>query len=302
MPPKKVPDAAPRRKWSARWRRWWLFVRRRLMDMGTELARLSRDLVIGTGNLLLAALDLPLWQSLLVGLALGLVLIFVAEVIYFTLPIIYHLLKFIESAWDTLAKILSALANAIGSGINFVTSTIFHAGNVVPKVNLPRLDFGRWIPGFSRWNHLRKACAPFSNYLREASFIGRSTLNDAMCPPARYIYATWLFRVYDGLFSWTYDGAEPAPGQNCRLSGLDWLCFFLHLGKFIVFFMLPLLIAVVLFKAFRRAVVDVLWVAWDVFALTVGGLLGPMVMFAGRLLVAGPTWKTLVAKEYRQST
>jgi hypothetical protein len=125
-----------------------------------------------------------------------------------------------------------------------------------------KLDVNKLIPDFQEWPDMNEYCALYNSPLRMLAFPFRQSLNDFMCPTARYLYGTSLYPVYSFFFGFTYYDPTPYPGNNCAPENLATFCFVLKLGHFILPYVVVFVIVVTFLPPFFPAIRDAFELAW----------------------------------------
>ena len=205
--------------------------------------------------------------SILALYFIGTLLNWLGDAIVFGSLAVYEVLNGIQFTFNEVEKVLDAIANSVGSGINSIGG-VFGDSHIVPHVHIPEIDWGKWIPHFKELKHLRRLCGKYENVWYEFTFPLKWVANDHTCPPQRFLWGTWV----EWTVSWLPSFNADPMGNNCARDSIGWLCWVIYLGHMIVHFIVPLVIAIILASAFAPFLWQLIKTFEDVWRIIVYGI------------------------------
>lgn len=199
---------------------------------------------------------------------------FLMPIILFVIKILAEVLDLSDEAIDKLIDAINIVGSGIGSAVGSVTSAIGLGGGGGFSVDIPKLppiNVEDILPGYNSYSHLDETCSAMSKWYNMVFFILRVFLSDSVCPIPRYFWKTWFFwfiMLITLAFSWNPDPTDPE--YNCSEPDAAWLCFVLGIGRFIVTFVVPVIILSIAVSSFWPLIdlllkffYALLLIAWD---------------------------------------
>lgn len=203
--------------------------------------------------------------ELLTNFQLFVLLYGVGEAIIFT----RHLLG---NVGEVVAEFVTLFISAVMVIIDCI-SILFKIVSAIPFVsaylpNIPLVDPTTVLTGTWREEiaHIDETCKNYVNWQEVTGFfLGQLTKNN-VCVFLRYIEPVpWLFDFFYGALDWLTVDPRPAPdGGNCTPDGVEWFCAALGLGFVIINLLIPLLLVLLIIKAYKPVIVQVVTWSWTV--------------------------------------
>jgi hypothetical protein len=180
------------------------------------------------------------WVSFLLAAIAGLFLFAIGIALYWGSDTTYDGLSLVE-------KIINALPGLLNSAIDFFTGSS----------PIPELSWRKIIGPFydaDKMGDMEDYCAPFTSVLQVFAFVPQSVGNKHFCPPARFLWGTYVHPLYRLLLGALYYNANP-NGLNCQIPGSLWVCWVANLWRvFLEFYPLFHLIAYPLLVAYHSLI------------------------------------------------